>query len=78
MLHVLQYFTGISIAAFSVDADLTSIQSVVLGARRSGSSSSSGGGMRCRFRGSILDRSADDLCHEVETYTGISDRGMYE
>lgn len=44
MLHVLQYLVGTSIADVELSADLISVQSVVGGPSRSGSSFSSGGG----------------------------------
>lgn len=53
MLQVRQYLTGTSMAAVDDSHDLMSVQSVVDGPRRSGSSLSPTGGKAWRFRGRI-------------------------
>ncbi len=81
MLHVLQYFTGNSIAAADGAADLTLVQSVVGGPRARGSSSLSGGGSEWRFRGRIY-RARVRFDHAVYriglTHPSISHRGSDE
>lgn len=51
MLHVLQYLVGTSMAAVDFSDDRTRVQSVVGGPSLRGSSFSSTGGKRCKFRG---------------------------
>jgi len=59
MLHVLQYFTGTSIAAMSEVAGLIITQSLVGGPIVMGSSAGSGGGIGCKFRGRIPGLTSD-------------------
>jgi len=54
MLQVLQYLVGTSMAAVDFSDDRTRVQSVVGGPSLRGSSFSSTGGKRCKFRGRIL------------------------
>lgn len=80
MLQVLQYLTGSSMAAVEEVADLTLVQSVVGGPKARGSSSFSGGGSACRFRGSIYPFLVciQSLEKIWITHSSISDRGTNE
>ena len=59
MLHVLQYFTGTSIAATADVANLTITQSSVGGPIAKGSSEGSGTGIEWRLRGTIPGSTTD-------------------